>query len=292
MPSSYSTLRGLSYQDVFGMDSHIRQEFRAHDKRVGGHLDEYHRDWREEFDHFIATPPAPVLPEPSLCRPDLLAGMKRLVVGLEAFQHHEAQRRKLVPISQALLFQRESVCAGMLRYEEAGKLFRHFSVTRSDDQKKFHDEFLPMFAPLLCGSDWNRCKRILLPKIGRKQLQCVGLGCLPRRWGKTYMVAMTIAVLLYMGMEIKILIFANSVRIGSQMGEIVKKFFAQLPDADTRVKRSTDRFFAVTPFDDKDASRWTGHMRPKESLNTLEICSSIEKCKCFFSLFFFYICPC
>lgn len=184
-------------------------------------------------------------------------------------------------------------CPGMWYYRNFNDMYRYFPE-RSDDQQRFTEGVRPLLGPWLCGSDWQRCMHTILRESKYTRLPCIALALTPRRWGKSWCMGMLIAMLLYMCPGgIKILIFAQSVRMARKLLNLVRKFFMMLPNAASRIEgmvNNVKEFHVKLPTMAGEASGASAGrlLGASDLVNQVEACSSDAHCTFFISLFLFF----
>jgi hypothetical protein len=141
-------------------------------------------------------------------------------------------------------------CAGQRFYELGMKLLDSFSEKRSPDQKRFHDAIFQTLAPHIYKDDFLYRRDELLDKFGREAFNMAAMIMTPRRWGKTTATAMAIAVVLYIGRGINILVFSTGQDMSTTLMNKVKGYFMQLPRAEKRLLSTTDKRFLVSHIDE------------------------------------------
>ena len=109
-------------------------------------------------------------------------------------------------------------------------------VTRTPGQKRFHREFMNACLPHIYGSDnFDNDRERILARYGFADVKFEVLVCCPRRWGKTYSVALFIAGLLWTVPDIWVSIFSTGQRASTSLLELIAKFIAVLSDGENRV---------------------------------------------------------
>lgn len=119
-------------------------------------------------------------------------------------------------------------------------------VDRSVSQKQFHVEFINSSLPHIYGTaDFEACRDRVLKRRNLVNLEQQLLVCTPRRWGKTYSVAMFCAVMLYYCPKMWISIFSTGQRASTSLLELCNEFFLAMPGGKSRVKKKNDEQFFV-----------------------------------------------
>jgi hypothetical protein len=104
-----------------------------------------------------------------------------------------------------------------------------FGYTRSVDQKIFHTAFVEACLPHLYGDEWpSACARVLTERK-LERLQPEVLCITPRRWGKTWSVAMFVCAMMMCVPGIRIAIFSTGKRASSNLTDTIREFLELLP---------------------------------------------------------------
>jgi DNA-directed RNA polymerase subunit H (RpoH/RPB5) len=113
--------------------------------------------------------------------------------------------------------------------EELLEALDNFGVVRTPGQKTFHREFFKACLPHIYGSDvFENDRERILRKFGFVDIRYEVLVVCPRRWGKTYSVALFIAAMAWTVPEIWISIFSTGQRASTSLLELVAKFLAHI----------------------------------------------------------------
>ena len=102
-------------------------------------------------------------------------------------------------------------------------------IERSRDQVRFHTAFINACLPHIYGSQWTQRAAIVMAE---RNLTCIDseVMCMtPRRFGKTWAVAMFVAGLLCSVPNIRIAIFSTGQRASSSLTDTIKDFLKKLP---------------------------------------------------------------
>ncbi len=129
-------------------------------------------------------------------------------------------------------------------------------LIRSREQKLFHFLWLQAFFPFIYAHNWHsHSERVLanLPILfgfpqAQKRIFYEVLCLTPRRYGKTWAVAMFIAAMIYEIPGIKFANFSTGRRASGFVMDDVLRFFRQLPDGDKRILKSNQERLEVTEF--------------------------------------------
>lgn len=120
---------------------------------------------------------------------------------------------------------------------------------RSGDQTIMHDAFIIACLPLIYGKEWeSNCIRVMKEhKITRIRSEVLCLT--PRRFGKTYAVAMFVTALLLNCPGIILCVFSTGSRASTFMREIIVKMMMRIPGALNRIIKKTAEKLYIAPMD-------------------------------------------
>lgn len=112
-------------------------------------------------------------------------------------------------------------------------------LERSDDQKRFHEEFLRAVAPGLYGDQFEIEYKRILAENHWESVRPQALVITPRRWGKTYCVAMFIVAYLLSVPRSVQCVFSTSKRVSEKMLELIYKLFSEMPGLKRKIIKHT-----------------------------------------------------
>ena len=151
-------------------------------------------------------------------------------------------RSRLEVSTDALRDMRSSM--GELRYRRIQAMLNNFGVTRSNDQKRFHAAFLQACLPKIFGREWDYNSLRIMQRLGLKRIRPEVLCMTPRRWGKTWSVAMFVAAMLLCVPGIKISIFSTGKRASCSLMDTISTFIQNIPGGRSRiVKQNQEELF-------------------------------------------------
>jgi hypothetical protein len=119
------------------------------------------------------------------------------------------------------------------------RLLSTFSNIRSEQQKQFHDNFLIACLPKIYGKDWEANRVRVLRQFGINRIQFEVMAITPRRFGKSWAVAMFCAALLLV-ITVRICVFSTGKRASGSLMELVIKFINKEPGAYARICKKTE----------------------------------------------------
>lgn len=159
---------------------------------------------------------------------DYLCVAKRFEQHLQRLKNENIVSRECVTrLAASLEPKRNKRNRGDAVCEELFETLDKFGVTRTPGQKKFHLEFFKACLPHIYGSDiFENDRERILRKFGFTDIRYEVLVVCPRRWGKTYSVAMFIAAMAWTVPDMWISIFSTGQRASTSLLELVSKFLA------------------------------------------------------------------
>jgi len=139
---------------------------------------------------------------------------------------------------------------GDTRLKKLRRMLDCFGVVRSQDQRLFHRWYELACMPNIYGAAaWNANYTRIMREHNCKKLRQEVLVLAPRRFGKTYAIAMFVAAMLLCVPGIEIAIFSTGKRASSKLTDLIKTMFTHIPGATDRiVKESTEHLYiAMAP---------------------------------------------
>ena len=132
------------------------------------------------------------------------------------------------------------MCDGDKRLRHIRTLLSTFSEIRSEQQKEFHDKFLIACLPHIYGKDWEAHRIRVLEQFKIKRIRFEVMAVTPRRFGKSWAVAMFCAALLLAVPSIRICVFSTGKRASGSLMELVTKFINKVPGGNERICKKTE----------------------------------------------------
>jgi hypothetical protein len=117
-------------------------------------------------------------------------------------------------------------------------------IARSREQVEFHRHYIDACLPQIFKDDWGAEAARVMAERGITEIPIGALVMTPRRFGKSWGIAMLVAALLIYCPGIKIAIFARNKRQTKWMAQLVKKFI-QLAGAGERILSFGDEVMEV-----------------------------------------------
>lgn len=135
-------------------------------------------------------------------------------------------------------------------------------------QKMFINAFLSSCAPLIYGIDWMRCQRKYYEEHHLTEVNYHSIVVSPRRFGKTWSVAIFVLALLWCVPGITIAVFSTNQRTSEAICGYVRKFLFALPDGEARLGRKSKKEIAILPADTvgKKLTLWERQNHPNSSV--------------------------
>lgn len=166
--------------------------------------------------------------------------------GIVKEEEDDGKRKRITTRVDVAMDDKDAVgdCAGDRRLAEIKKWLSKFSKIRSPEQKLFHDKFMISCLPHIYGDDWEANRVRVMEELGITKIDFELLITTPRRFGKSYSVAMFVAALLVCVPGIRINVFSTGKRASGNLMELVQMFIAKVPGATERiVKKNEEQLF-------------------------------------------------
>lgn len=113
-------------------------------------------------------------------------------------------------------------------------------IARSPDQVLFHETFTRACLPKIYDTDWEpNCVRVM-EEMKIEKLEYEVLVVTPRRWGKTWSVAMFVLALALAKPGIQIAIFSTGKRASGSLIRTMKAFMKNIPGAEERIVKDKE----------------------------------------------------
>jgi len=149
-----------------------------------------------------------------------------------------AQRREDVRVRSLQLRGRGEVwmdpvqqrkCNGDLRLDKLNWWLNNLGVERSPDQVLFHRTFTDACLPKIYGADWSQSAVRVMNQRGLTEINYEVMAITPRRWGKTWAVAMFVLCFMLACPGIRICVFSTGKRASTSLMEIICQFMGNVP---------------------------------------------------------------
>lgn len=134
--------------------------------------------------------------------------------------------------------------SGDERVEHIQRDLDSFGVTRTPTQRLFHYWFLQAIFEVIYGPEWDSSATRVLRRFGLQRVRNEVMVLTPRRFGKTWSVALFVVSVLLNVPGIKIAIFSTGRRASGSLMKIALGFLDKIPSAYRRIcKFSNEELF-------------------------------------------------
>lgn len=124
-----------------------------------------------------------------------------------------------------------------------------YGVERSPEQILFHKWYTQACLPFIYGEqEWPSVQARVLSEVGLNKLSPCVLCMAPRRFGKTWAIAMLVAALLFAVPGITIAVFSTGKRASGSLMREVKRFLSCLPGACDRYLLENQEQLHLAPY--------------------------------------------
>jgi hypothetical protein len=183
---------------------------------------------------------------------ELVAELEKLSI-YHSRRHKEWQRQAYIGSRVELEVEgQELVCEGDHRLKKIYEILDSLPYKRTEVQIMVHDRCIEACLPKIYGvDDFDANIERLLEEFGLKKIDPRVLSLQPRRYGKTFAVAMFCVALLLSVPGIVIVVFSTGGRISSKLMETVLQMVSSIPGAKQRIVHQTkeDLFISVSELD-------------------------------------------
>lgn len=162
-------------------------------------------------------------------------------VDINKEQTDETARRRIR--SRADVMMNTEVVTVSLGDERLKKLryyLNNCGFERSEDQKDFHHHFTIAVLPLIYGEEWDRVSVRVMAEFGITELKTEVLCMTPRRFGKSFAVAMFMASVALAVPGSEQAVFSPGKRASNSLMKLVLKFMKHIPGAERRIAGGND----------------------------------------------------
>lgn len=120
-----------------------------------------------------------------------------------------------------------------------------FGIIRTPTQKLFHFWFTQAILPRVYGEEWDTSATRVLRKFGVTRTRTEVMVMTPRRFGKTWSVAMFVVAVLLSVPGIKIAIFSTGKRASSSLMKIALEMLGKIKGATRRICKETSEELSI-----------------------------------------------
>lgn len=167
------------------------------------------------------------------------------------------------------------VVSGPQRHALLRKALRSIGLTYSDDQREFTDRMIAACAKLIYKNDLEPNLANLLQELKIDELHQELMAIMPRRYGKTMMVAAFVVALLFSIEGIEIGIFSTGRRASQKILELIYWFLLRLGDMNI-IKHNVETIWIQGPHGPSDirkVSSYPSNVRISPLAYSLFVCS-------------------
>jgi hypothetical protein len=169
-------------------------------------------------------------------------------------EHHNTQARldfesKRIRTREEVTFdplRHKHQSSGDSRLKQIMKILDSFGVDRTREQRIFHKWFLRACLPHIYGYEWSANSTSILEQHGLAKLRSEVLIATPRRFGKTWAVAMFVTAFLLVVTNKTIAVFSKAQRQSKGLKDHVKEFMARLQGATDRIVEDNQEHLFVS----------------------------------------------
>jgi hypothetical protein len=120
-------------------------------------------------------------------------------------------------------------CEGDLRLNRLNYYLNNLGVQRSPDQQLFHKHFTRAVLPKIYGTEqWNQESVRVMRSLNIKRIRYEVTAITPRRWGKTWSVALFVLALMLSCPGIRVCVFSTGKRASGSLMEIMLQFMVSV----------------------------------------------------------------
>lgn len=131
-----------------------------------------------------------------------------------------------------------------------------FGVDRSDMQKLFHEDMIGACARLIFKDDLESELDDLLLELGVEELHSEFMAITPRRFGKTYAVAMFVVGMMFAVEGLEQAIFSTGRRASQKLLELIYRFLCKIPNMrESIIKHNVETIWIRGPNGDQDVRK-------------------------------------
>lgn len=150
----------------------------------------------------------------------------------------------------------KSYVTGRERLNIIRQILDSFGLERSDMQKTFHEDMIGACAKLIFKDDLLAELDDLLLELGVDELMQQFMAITPRRFGKTYSVAMFVVALLFGVEGIEQAIFSTGRRASQKLIELVYRFMCKIPGMrQSIIKHNVETIWIQGPYGADDVRK-------------------------------------
>lgn len=150
----------------------------------------------------------------------------------------------------------KSYVSGRERLNVIRQILDSFGLERSDMQKQFHEDMIGACAKLIFRDDLLAELDDLLLELGVDELMQQFMAITPRRFGKTYSVAMFVVAMLFGVEGIEQAIFSTGRRASQKLIELIYRFMCKIPGMrESIIKHNVETIWIQGPYGKDDVRK-------------------------------------
>lgn len=150
----------------------------------------------------------------------------------------------------------KSYVTGRERLNIIRQILDSFGLERSDMQKTFHEDMIGACAKLIFKDDLLAELDDLLLELGVDELMQQFMAITPRRFGKTYSVAMFVVAMMFGVEGIEQAIFSTGRRASQKLIELVYRFMCKIPGMrESIIKHNVETIWIQGPYGPDDVRK-------------------------------------
>jgi hypothetical protein len=145
---------------------------------------------------------------------------------------------------------------GRERLAKVRHALNSYGLERSDMQKQFHEDMIGACARLIFKDDLEAELDDLLLELGVDELHSEFMAITPRRFGKTYSVAMFVVAMMFAVEGLEQAIFSTGRRASQKLLELVYRFLCKIPGMrESILKHNVETIWIRGPNGDQDVRK-------------------------------------
>ena len=202
----------------------------------------------------------------------------RLTAHIKFHAKREAQERMTVQVRERSEVYMDpssnKTSMGDMRLNKLNWWLNNLGVQRSPDQALFHKHFTNACLPKIYGAaEWNDASVRVMRMRGIQSVRAEVTAITPRRWGKTWSVAMFVLSMMLSCPGIRICVFSTGKRASSSLMEIITQFMGNVDGLNARkVKENQEELYiADAPLDSGSSSNSSAAKQERQSSHTSKL---------------------
>jgi len=174
----------------------------------------------------------------------------------------------------------KSYVTGRERLNIIRQILDSFGLERSDMQKTFHEDMIGACAKLIFKDDLLAELDDLLLELGVDELMQQFMAITPRRFGKTYSVAMFVVALMFGVEGIEQAIFSTGRRASQKLIELVYRFMCKIPGmCESIIKHNVETIWIQGPYGKDDVRKVFSYPSNVRISYLCCVCACVRACR-------------